>query len=46
MEADPEYDEPAYGIPSKELLKRKRKAYEQAEREDRENDIPFNIVGF
>lgn len=30
----------------KKRLKRERQAYEEAEREDRENDIPFNIVGF
>lgn len=32
--------------PDKERLKRERQSYEEAEREDRENDIPFNIVGF
>lgn len=39
-------DKTEYGEPGKHRLKRQRQAYEEAEREDRENDIPFNIVGF
>ena len=35
-----------YRIPDRRRMKRQRKACEEAEREDRENDIPFNIVGF
>ncbi len=37
MDSGPEDNEPAYGILSKDLLKRKRKAYEEAEREDGED---------
>lgn len=40
------WDEQEYRMPSKARMKRERQAYEEAEREDRENDIPFNIVGF
>ncbi len=39
-------DKTEYREPGKRRLKRQRQAYEEAEREDRENDIPFNIVGF
>lgn len=32
------WDEQEYGLPSKRRLKRKRQAYEEAEREDREDE--------
>ena len=41
-----EWDESEYSSPCRHRLKMERQAYEAAEREDRENDIPFNIVGF
>ncbi|EOS41829.1 hypothetical protein C810_05161 [Lachnospiraceae bacterium A2] len=31
---------------TRKMRNRLAHAYEQGEREDRENDIPFNIVGF
>lgn len=30
----------------RERLKRERQAYEEAEREDREDDVPFGVGGF
>jgi len=40
------WDEIEYRIPNKKRLERQRQAYEEAEREDRENDIPFGDGGF
>lgn len=33
-------------LPNKQRLKRERQAYEEAEREDREDDVPFGVGGF
>ena len=38
MIVDSEWDEIEYGVPSNARLKRQRQAYEEAEREDRENE--------
>ena len=38
MVVDAAWDEIEYGILSKRRLKRERQAYEEAEREDRENE--------
>lgn len=39
MIVDEEWDEIEYGVPSKARLKRERQDYEEAEREDRENEF-------
>lgn len=36
MIVDPEWDEIEYGVPDKRRMKRQRRAYEEAEKEDRE----------
>ncbi len=38
MVVDWVWDEIEYGIPNRHRLKRERQAYEEAEREDRENE--------
>lgn len=38
MVVDSEWDEAEYGVPNKHRLKRERQAYEEAEREDVENE--------
>ena len=38
MAMDSEQDEIEYGVPRERRLKRERQAYEEAEREDRENE--------
>lgn len=39
MVVDSEWGEIEYGIPNKRRLNRERQAYEEAEREDRENEF-------
>lgn len=46
MVIDEEWGEIEYRVPNRDRMKRERQAYEEAEREDREDDIPLNIVGF
>lgn len=38
MVIDSEWDEIEYGMPSRRRIKGQRQAYEEAEREDRENE--------
>lgn len=38
MVIDSEWEEIEYGVPSRTRLKRERQAYEEAEREDREDE--------
>lgn len=38
MMINSEWNEIEYGVPNKRRLKRERQAYEEAEREDRENE--------
>lgn len=38
MVIDEEWNEIEYGIPNRARMKRERQAYEEAEREDRENE--------
>lgn len=42
MVVDSEWDEEEYGVPSKARLKRMRQAYDDAEREDIEDELIRN----
>lgn len=46
MLIDSEFGEVEYGVPSKARLKMQRQAYEEVEREDKEDALPYGIVGF
>lgn len=40
------WDEHEYRVPSRARMKRERQAYEEAEKGDREDVIPYGTVGF